>query len=303
MKRKFICAFIMLLAVLLCSGLAYPALAAGSAPVAENLELRTFRNVSVSGQLSAFDPENDVVEYQICTQPVKGYIELATDGSFVYTPGQDKKGKDYFGYKALDAEGNLSQEATVIIRIEKQKKGVSYSDMKGSAGEYAALLLSEEDVFTGEQIGGEYCFFPDRDVTRGEFLSMCMIVADEPIISAVMNTGYSDDEDIPLWMKPYVTATVMKGMDSLSAGGPGRCLQPEAGITRSEAVTMLNQALGLNDVGYLQLDGTLRPEVAQACANLTASGILRDGALVEETMSRMDAAELLSKALELMSRR
>ena len=303
MKRKFIIVFTMVLAALLDTGLAYPAQAAGSAPVAENLELRTFKNVSVSGQLSAFDPENDVVEYQICTQPVKGYIELATDGSFVYTPGQDKKGKDYFGYKAVDAEGNSSQEATVIIRIDKQKKGISYSDMKGSAGEYAALLLSEENVFTGEQVGGEYCFNPDRAVTRGEFISMCMIVADEPMISAVMKTGYSDDDDIPLWMKPYVTATVMKGMDSPCTGGPGRCFQPDAGITRSEAVTMLNQALDLNDVSYIQLDAALQPEVAQACANLTASGIIREGELVEETMSRMDAAELLSKALELMSRR
>lgn len=303
MKRKFISVFTLVLAALLGTGLAYPALAAGSAPVAENLELRTYKNVSVSGQLSAFDPENDVVEYQICTQPVKGYIELATDGSFLYTPSADKKGKDYFGYKAIDAEGNSSQEATVIIRIEKQKKGVSYSDMKGSAGEYAALLLSEEDVFTGEQIGGEYCFYPDRAVTRGEFLSMCMIVADEPVISAVMNTGYSDDEDIPAWMKPYVTATVMKGMDDPAVGGLGNCFQPEASITRSEAVTMLNKALGLNDVSYLQLDAALQPEVAQACANLTASGIIREGNLVEETMSRMDAAELLSKALELMSRR
>ena len=303
MKRMFIVVFTLVLAALLGTGLVYPALAAGSAPVAENLELRTYRNVSVSGQLSAFDPENDVVEYQICTQPVKGYIELATDGSFVYTPGQDKKGKDYFGYKAIDAEGNSSQEATVIIRIDKQKKGVRYSDMKGSPREYAALLLSEENVFTGEQIGGEYCFYPDRAVTRGEFLSMCMIVADEPMISAVMNTGYSDDEDIPLWMKPYVTATVMKGMDSPGAGGTGRCFQPDASITRSEAVTMLNQALDLNDVSYIQLDAALQPELAQACANLTASGIIREGVLVEETMSRIDAAELLSKALELMSRR
>ena len=34
-----------------------------SAPVAENLELRTYRNVSVGGRLNAFDPEDDVVSY------------------------------------------------------------------------------------------------------------------------------------------------------------------------------------------------------------------------------------------------
>ena len=301
MKKTFISAFLVVMAVLLCSGLVYPAMAAGSAPVAENLELRTFRNVSVSGQLKAFDPEHDVVKFEISPQPVKGHIELADDGSFVYTPNQDKKGKDYFGYRATDSEGNVSQEATVIIRIDKQKKDVSYSDMSGSAGEYAALLLSEEGVFTGEQIGGEYCFYPDKAVSRGEFLSMCMIVSDEPIISGVMSTGYSDDEDIPAWMKPYVATTVMCGMDRID--GESDAFQPDAAITKTEAVVMLNEALGLNAVKYVQLDETLAPETAQACANLSASGIMEDSQLVEETLSRIDAAELLSKALELMSRR
>ena len=46
-------------------------------------------------------------------------ISLNEDGSFVYTPRENKKGRDYFGYKAIDPEGNVSQEATVIIRIQK----------------------------------------------------------------------------------------------------------------------------------------------------------------------------------------
>lgn len=301
MKRLFISLFLMAMALLVCGGLAYPAMAAGSAPVAENLELRTFRNVSVSGQLSAFDPENDVVKFEICTQPVKGHIELAADGSFVYTPNQDKKGRDYFGYRATDSEGNVSQEATVIIRIDKQKKDVSYSDMKGNAGEYAALLMSEEGIFTGEQIGGEYCFYPDKAVSRGEFISMCMIVSEEPIISGVMSTGYSDDEDIPDWMKPYIATTVMCGMNGIKRDTDA--FQPNAAISKSEAMLILNEALELNDVNYIQLDESLSPETAQACANLSASGIIEEGEPAEETLSRIDAAELLSKALELMSRR
>lgn len=303
MKRIFISVFTLFMAVLMCSGFVYPAFAEGSAPVAENLELRTYKNVSVSDKLKAFDPEDDVVDFEITTQPVKGYIELSADGSFTYTPGQDKKGKDYFGYKAIDSQGNYSQEATVIIKIEKQKKNVSYSDMKGSAGEYAALLLSEAGVFTGEQIGDQYCFCPDKEVSRGEFLSMCMIVSDEPIISGVMSTGYSDDEDIPDWMKPYVATTAMYGIDSGKLEGQQRCFMPDVPITKTEAALILNKALGLNDVSYISLDSELEPETAQACANLSASGIIKDGVLVEETLNRVDAAELLSKALELMSRR
>lgn len=303
MKRIFLSAFSLFMAVLMCSGLVYPAFADGSAPVAENLELRTYKNVAVSAKLKAFDPEDDVVDFEITTQPVKGYIEFASNGDFTYTPGQDKKGKDYFGYKAIDSQGNYSQEATVIIKIEKQKRDVSYSDMKGMAGEYAALLLSEEGVFTGEQIGDQYCFYPDKTVSRGEFLSMCMIVAEEPLISGVMSTGYSDDETIPDWMKPYVVTTAMCGIESGKTEGAQRCFMPDAPISKTEALRMLNEALGLNDVSYISFNEDLDPEIAQACANLSASGIIQEDELLEETLSRVEAAELLSKALELMSRR
>jgi hypothetical protein len=298
MKRILLSAFTIALTLILCAGFSSPAMAAGEAPVAENLELSTYKNVSVSGQLSAFDADDDVVDYEITTQPVKGYIELAKDGSFVYTPGEGKKGKDYFGYKAIDAEGNYSQEATVIIKIEKQKKNVSYTDMKGTAGEYSAIVLSEAGIFTGEQIGDEYCFYPDRAVSRGEFLSMCMLAADKPVITGVVRTGYTDDEDIPDWMKPYVVTTVMNGSaDSYNS------FLPNEDITKAEAVMMLNSILGMNDVNYIDLDETLEPEIAQACANLSASGLIGESIAIQETMSRVEAAELLSKALEIMSKR
>lgn len=138
------------LMLLMCVYLASPALAAGTAPIAENLEIKTYRNVSVGGKMSAYDPDGDVVSYEITTQPVKGKIVQGEDGSFTYTPNDNKRGKDYFGYKAVDAEGNVSQEATVIIRIEKQKKDVCYEDMNGRAEEYTAVALSENNIFTAE---------------------------------------------------------------------------------------------------------------------------------------------------------
>ena len=92
---------------------------AGSAPTAHNLELTTRRNVPVEARLTARDPDGDIVSFEITTDPVKGDIVLKDDGVIVYTPRRDKKGRDYFGYRAKDAEGNVSQEATAIIRIEK----------------------------------------------------------------------------------------------------------------------------------------------------------------------------------------
>lgn len=93
--------------------------ASGSAPECGNLELSTRRNTPITAQLTANDPDGDIVCYEITTDPVKGDITLKDDGVIVYTPRRDKKGRDYFGYRAKDAEGNVSQEATAIIRIEK----------------------------------------------------------------------------------------------------------------------------------------------------------------------------------------
>ena len=98
-------------------GLSDSAHADGSAPVAENYEFKTERNTPFSAQ----DADGGELTLAITTEPVKGSIRLEPDGSFTYTPGTDKKGRDYFGYKAADSEGNLSQEATVIIKIEKSR--------------------------------------------------------------------------------------------------------------------------------------------------------------------------------------
>lgn len=180
--------------------------AESAAPVAENMEFCTYRNVSFGGQLKAYSTDSEALRFELCTEPVKGSIALEEDGSFVYTPKQNKKGRDYFGYKAVDSQGRYSQEATVIIRIEKQKQNLSYADMAGRGEEYAAVVLSELGIFTGERLGGSYRFEPDSAVTRGEFIAMCMQLCTGETLSSALSTGYCDDEDIPLWLKPYAVS-------------------------------------------------------------------------------------------------
>lgn len=302
MKRMLISITALALAVFMFAGLAQPVYAEGSAPVAENLELKTYRGVSVGGCLSAYDPEGDAVSFEVTTEPVKGSLELKEDGSFIYTPGENKRGRDYFGYKAIDSQGNYSQEATVIIRIEKQKKGVFYADMKGRAEEYSAVALSENGLFTGEQLCGSYCFYPDKAVTRGEFLSMCMILSGEPVFTGVMSTGYADDESIPQWMKAYVATAAMCGVAG-TGGDSGSVFEAEAPIGRGEAAAMLDRALNVTEVSYLPLDAQLESELAQACANLSACGLIEQNGLMDDTLSRAEAAKMLSAALELKERR
>ena len=161
------------LCVLLFSG-SLTAAAADGTPIAENLEIMTYRGISVGGQLKAFDPEGEEVHFRITTEPRKGTLTLEENGEFVYTPAEGKRGRDYFGYCASDPKGNVSQEATVVITIRKAGKGAGYADTAGLSCEYAACVLAEEGLFTGRCVCGQYLFEPEETVSCGEFLSLCM---------------------------------------------------------------------------------------------------------------------------------
>ena len=284
------------LAAVLAAGTFTAAAEANSAPQAENLEITTCRDVSVGGQLNAVDPDGDTVQFHVTTQPVKGTVELQENGQFVYTPAAGKKGKDYFGYKASDALGNVSQEGTVIITISRRKAAVTYSDMAGS-GEYLdAVTLAENGIFTGEKVGSVWLFEPERQVTRGEFLSMCMELADVKLLSGVVSTGFLDDSDIPGWEKPYVSTALMNGDVCGCAVSGGAEFESSRPISRAEAAVMLNNISGFTDVSVTK-SAAVPDWAAQSVANLSSCSIIRDGVSLTDTLSRAQAARMLVNAL------
>ena len=279
--------------------------ARNTAPVAENQELETYRGVSVGGQLSAYDAEGGNLTYAITTEPMKGCVELSPDGSFVYTPKENKRGKDYFGFRATDEDGNVSQEGTVIIRLLKQKTKITYSDMTENAAEYPAIALTEKGVFTGEYVGSDYVFHPDSTVSRGEFLTMCMTAADCNLLKGVSSTGFQDDAEIGVWLKPYVSTALLSGYISGTATETGAIFRPAEDITLREACSMLNAVLSVTDVvsvaAYIdepEMDG------AQAVANLTACNVmLPRWESLDASLTRGEAAQLLQNAMNLLENR
>ncbi len=89
-----------------------------AAPEAVSMELSTPRDTMADGMLSAGETAGRVW-YVITTEPRKGLLRLYPDGSFLYTPAEGARGRDYFGYRAVDENGDRSEEATVIIRITR----------------------------------------------------------------------------------------------------------------------------------------------------------------------------------------
>jgi hypothetical protein len=276
-------------------------------PVAQNLNYTTFRNVAVNGKFAAVDPEGDLVTYRLVSQPKKGEIAVI-DAGFIYTPLNNKKGRDTFTYVAQDTAGNVSGEATVSIQIEKQTTKVTYADMSNDPNHYAALKLAELGVFTGEKVGGDYYFSANSTVSRGEFLAMCASLTGIEPLSDVTRTGFADDDDMPVWVKPYVGAALMNGIISGYAR-PGGALvfSPNDAISNAQAVVMLNNALDISDVksaAYFAEDGVLPAWVSQAAANLTAVDVIDDISLTANAqMTRGEAAAMLAQAAALIETR
>lgn len=288
--------------------------AENGAPVAENLELTTYKNVAVTGQFSATDPEGDLLTFRLVDKPARGSVTLseAEGGTeFVYTPYENKSGKDSFTYAAVDAVGNTSAPATVKIRIERARTKVTYADMSGNAAYRSALRLAEEGIFVGECMNGAYFFRPDQPVTRSEFVAMAMKAAGREALTTISRTGFADDEAIPTWAKGYVASGLKAGVVKGTIGEEGRVVFRGASpVTRAEASVLLDRVLNVTEVSspVRYADSETAPVWAyQAAVNLETAGVLRtdaNGALsLSDSLTRADAAELLVGALDLLETR
>ena len=208
------------------------------APVAEDSAAETYKNLEITGKLKVTDPEGQMMTYTVTRQPRRGTVTITADGSFTYTPKKNKVGVDSFVYTAADPAGKVSREATVTVTILKPSDSMQYADTAGRDCRFAAEWMRHTGIFVGERLAENPCFSPDREVTRGEFVTMLVKALDIPQ-EEELEAGYTDE--IPGWLKPYLTAAVRSG---LTAGLPEQeIFGADAAITEGEAEILLRNAL------------------------------------------------------------
>ena len=266
------------------------------APVAEDSAHETYKNLPLEGRLKVTDPEGQAMTITVTRNPRRGQVTVQPDGSFTYTPGKNKVGTDSFTYTATDPAGNVSREATVTIRLLKPTDAALYTDTSGRECRFAAEWMKNAGIFTGERIGENPCFGPDRQVTRGEFVTMLVKALDIPVDEDASCTGYTDE--IPLWLQPYLAAAVRSG---LTAGLPdAETFGANQPITGSEAAVMLHNAL---DLPMQQADTTsASEEIALPAWAADALTVMADNgfSLSPETeLTREQAALCLYRAAQL----
>ena len=248
------------------------------APVAQDSALETYKNLSNKGTLLASDPEEQPITYTLVRQPRRGTVELREDGSFTYTPNKNKVGVDSFTFTATDPAGNVSREATVTVQILKPTDNKQYRDTLGEDCHFSAQWLRSTGLFSGEQVGDDLCFQPDKTVSRGEFLSMLVNLLEIPV----------EEVDAPDWVQPYLDAAVRSGLVS---GWESESFSMNEAVTGAEAAVALQNALDLSAGHEAMSYAEEAPEwAATSLAVMAANGLELNA---EAELTRGEVSQML----------
>ena len=276
-----------------------------TAPTAKALTVKTYKNVSVTGRFDVSDKEGDTMTCQVMDMPAKGTVEISDDDPmlFKYTPNKNKTGQDSFTYTATDSMGNTSQPATVTIMVENKVSKIRYADMADNTADYAAVRLAENGIFTGEKVGEEYFFNPGQQVSRGDFIAMLMTAIGTDATQEITRTGFSDDEEIPGWIKPYISSALKAGyIQGMNAADGSKIFCSAMNLTRAQAAVIMDNVLEIDSVAEPVFADAVPAWASQAAADVDATGLIQsysDGTFrAQEPITRAEAAELISGILD-----
>ena len=269
-------------------------------PLARDVTLETYRDLEKAGRFDAEDPDGDALTYRIVQTPKRGSLRIEDDGCFVYTPKPHKVGADRFTYTVSDPSGAESAEATVSIEILKPMDRATYADMDGDRAEFEALWLRSSGLLQGGEVTGRLCFRPEQTVSRGEFLTMAMDLADlAPETDA--EPTFCDSDAAPAWMRPYLCSALRRGIVRGIRTSEGLCFCPHAPITQAEAAVIARNIL---DLELPDSSSVFAGDSVPAWAGPSMEALSRAGVSLsaepDAPMTRRDAACMLYQLSKLL---
>lgn len=259
------------------------------APKANDLQFETYKNIPNDGVLTACDPENAPMTFQLVDKPTRGTVKLKEDGSFVYTPDKNKVGEDAFTFTATDEAGNVSNPGTVRIKILKPTQKLTFADMENSVDCFEALWTCERGLTGGRSIGGTLCYCPQEHISRAEFLVMAMELSNVKPDDSLTVSVFNDTQSLPAWQQGYLAAAMQRGVIRGEVSDAGLCFRPNDPITDLEAAAILQNLYAL-PVPAAATETDAPAWAADALNALSAAGIPLSGN--GEPMTRIEAARL-----------
>lgn len=269
-------------------------------PGSESAVISVLSGVGVSGNMCAYDPDGDEVEFIIAEYPRHGVLKTGADGSYFYTPFDGADGKDSFSYVARDRWGNYSEVIRVRFDNQKRVSDTVFSDMRGRS-EYAdALALEAVGAISGVKEGERVFFMPDRNMTRAEFVYAAMKALS--ILPSEAETFFDDDGDIPEEYKPYVASAASLGVVSGKFTDGRLTFLPNEKIKVYEAAKIITELTGIScdeETGELFASQSVPSHSRDAVSVSCALGLLEPFSEYNVNITRAEAAVLLAGAMRL----
>lgn len=270
-----------------------------------SLNVSTHKNITIYGTLPAYDPDGDETFIEVVSYPKSGILVM-TDrqtGSYAYTPSANYTGKDSFTCVARDKYGNYSASCTVNLSVNKPSASVVYDDMVSSPMYNAAISVTEAGIMSGERVGNGCYFYPEKTVSRAEFLVMAMNAIGIKDLSDGVETVFFDDDDIPSYASGYIAAAYELGYIKGTYENGNLCYLPGDPVSRAEAAVIVCNMIdaATPTIAPTFNDSDDIPVFARsAVSSLSYMGILtaKNGNIsANDDLTRAEAAQLLELML------
>jgi hypothetical protein len=242
-------------------------------PQAKNSVFTAMENITVYGTLPASDPDGDTISYHLAKDAENGTLQLTADGSFSYLANANSKGEDSFSYYAADRYGNRSDIVTVAITTMKNKSGIVYTDLKADKNALPAVSLAEKGILIGEKVGDDWYFYPEKTVTRADFLMMAMQMCEiDTALFASDDSGFADKTNFTDTQNRYISTAARMGLVIGLDTENGRCFCPDAVITAEQASTLLGRLAKYKNLSF---------------GEIVAASIDEDGVISDDGMAML----------------
>lgn len=211
--------------------------------------LTTQSTISVYGRISAEDPEGDELEFIIASYPKEGILTLNDngDGGYKYTPIGSFTGYDSFTYVVRDSYGNYSEPVKVSIKVVERMSSVVFVDMTDKESYNAAVAMNAMGVMSGQTVGDDVYFLPEKTVSRAEFVAMAMKAVGMRPDSSLKASFFDDNDQIPKSLVSYVATAQRAGIIDGDFGKSGLVFRPSDTITGYEAARIMAALMGIED--------------------------------------------------------
>ena len=182
--------------------------------------------------------------------------------------------------------------------------------MQNHWANYSSSHLAARGLIIGEEIGSRYYFYPERTMTRADFMLFLLAITEsnEDATLEIPNVTFADSDTTPDWLNEAAKIAYAKGIIKGSAAGNKVYLNAYSPLTRTEAVVMINNVLKPSNTNEALKYSDLKsiPEWGlQAVKNLTSYQIVQGSDNMfnpSRIITRGQAAELCFKLIKQMEK-